>query len=204
MTTLEPQAAWFRITDLQSFVGSLHSLFDTVHSSKCSYTLRWRSLRLQPSFSNNSSSSYDHYRRSKTNAQIYIVWRTFLSFWRIPATELRRDTASSRSRKTSRVARGTRRRAPPLCSSRDAPISSEAIWSFISRSTRCLSSESCGWRALHDEFTHRFASNFSSENGPRSSIVPDHPDSTTFFNSIMLERRSYEIFSRVRNWTKSI
>jgi len=68
--------------------------------------------------------------------------RTFLSFWRMEETAERRETASSRRRMTSRVARGTRRRAAELCSSSDAAISSDTIWSFISMSTRCLSKES--------------------------------------------------------------
>jgi len=85
-------------------------------------------------------------------------------------TEVRRETASSRRRTTSRVARGTRRRAAALCSSREAAISSDTIWSFISRSTKCLSSDSCWCRVLQAEFIHFFGSNLSSENGPRSNI----------------------------------
>lgn len=97
--------------------------------------------------------------------------RTFLSFWRMEETAERRETASSRRRMTSRVARGTRRRAAELCSSSDAAISSDTIWSFISMSTRCLSKESWGCRLWQAELIHFLGSKFSFENGPKSSIM---------------------------------
>jgi len=80
-------------------------------------------------------------RRIETYSDLEFL-RTFLSFWRMDETAERRETASSRRRMTSRVARGTRRRAAELCSSSDAAISSDTICSFISMSTRCLSKES--------------------------------------------------------------
>lgn len=87
-------------------------------------------------------------------------------------SEERRERESSRRRRTSRVARGTRRRAAEDCSSKEAAISSDTIWSFISMSTKCLSSESgaCFWLCVA-ELIHFFGSNFSSENGPRSNII---------------------------------
>lgn len=96
---------------------------------------------------------------------------TFLSFWRIPETADRRETASSRKRITSRVARGTRRRALALSSSSEAAISSDTIWSFISKSTRCLSKDSCGWRDWQAELIHFFGSKFSPEKGPKSRFM---------------------------------
>lgn len=109
-------------------------------------------------------------RRTETYSDPEFL-RTFLSFWRMEETADRRETASSRRRMTSRVARGTRRRAAELCSSSDAAISSDTICSFISMSTRCLSKESWGCRLWQAELIHFLGSKFSFENGPKSSIM---------------------------------